>query len=126
MSCPGEGGNDSLSGESGADLLFGGNGNDNLSGGSGNDTLEGGVGHDSFAFAEGSGQDTITDFARGEDLIDVSGYTNIVFTNLVLNTTTDPGYTVIDLGQANGGEAGIDVVTVEDVIDLSSSDFLFA
>src|SRR6187455_2495785 len=103
MSCPGEGGNDSLSGESGADLLFGGNGNDNLTGGSGNDTLEGGAGHDTFAFAEGSGQDRIEDFTRGEDLIDVSGYTNIVFADLVLDTTTDPGDTLIDLGLANGG-----------------------
>jgi hypothetical protein len=49
-----------------------------------------------------------------------------VFADLVLDTTTDPGNTVIDFGLANGGEAGVDVLTVEDVVDLSSGDFLFA
>jgi hypothetical protein len=87
---------------------------------------KGGAGTDRFAFAEGSGQDTINDFARGEDLIDGSGYTNIVFADLVLDTTTDPGNTVIDLGLANGAGAGTDVLTVEEVVDLSSGDFLFA
>jgi Ca2+-binding RTX toxin-like protein len=88
------------------DALSGGDGNDSLTGGSGNDTLEGGAGYDRFDFAEDSGQDTINDFTRGEDLIDVSGYTNIVFADLVLDTTTDPGNTVIDLGLANSGEPG--------------------
>jgi hypothetical protein len=45
---------------------------------------------------------------------------------LVLDTTTAPGNTVIDLGLASGGEDEIDVLTVAGAIDLSSGDFLFA
>ena len=80
-----------FSGTTGNDVLFGGNANDTISGsygddlllgGAGNDTLTGGGGTDIFVFSQGSGQDTITDFAADE-IIDVSsasgfgGYTSL-------------------------------------------------
>jgi Ca2+-binding RTX toxin-like protein len=48
-------------GTAGDDTLFGTNGNDTLNGGAGNDTLTGGDGSDVYVFAEGDGQDSITD-----------------------------------------------------------------
>ena len=64
----GEGGDDVLSGEGGNDTLDGGTGNDTLDGGTGADSLTGGGGKDEFAF-DAFGNDTITDFTDGEDLI---------------------------------------------------------
>ncbi|MEQ1542928.1 MAG: putative Ig domain-containing protein, partial [Novosphingobium sp.] len=84
----GELGNDELFGNSGNDRLSGGAGNDRLDGGSGNDVLIGGAGFDilfggsaadRFVFADvadsvtGANRDRISDFARGTDLIDLSG-----------------------------------------------------
>lgn len=75
----GENDNDTLYGGAGADILYGGSGNDVLVGGSGKDTLYGGAGSDRFVFealAESGTtsalRDTIKDFARGQDRIDLS------------------------------------------------------
>jgi D-alanyl-D-alanine carboxypeptidase len=94
----GGGGNDNLFGRTGNDQLFGGNGNDRLHGGDGNDRLDGGDGRDFLSGGNGrdfltggagrdvfdfgsvwetgksdSTRDVITDFAHGEDTIDLSG-----------------------------------------------------
>ncbi|QSJ14991.1 FG-GAP repeat protein [Nostoc sp. UHCC 0702] len=75
-------GNDTLNGGNGDDTLYGGGGTDYLTGGNGNDLLYGGIGsdiltgnngNDIFAFAAGSGTDTITDFSKGNDLIGLYG-----------------------------------------------------
>lgn len=65
-------GDDSFNGGRGRDHLFGGNGNDSLSGDMGGDWLTGGEGADSFLFGKVHGQDEISDFTPGEDLIDLS------------------------------------------------------
>lgn len=69
-------GNDILSGGSGDDILYGDVGNDILQGGAGSDTMTGGAGNDIFRFRPdeiGDGAiDTITDFTRGQDKIDLS------------------------------------------------------
>lgn len=72
-------GNDVLRGGFGADLLNGGSGDDVLRGEQGKDVLTGGLGHDSFVFASlgdtaslAANADTITDFIKGADLIDLS------------------------------------------------------
>lgn len=67
---------DYLSGGAGDDRLDGGDGNDLLEGGAGNDLLTGGAGADCFRFLPsppGSGPETdrITDFIRGEDVLDL-------------------------------------------------------
>jgi Ca2+-binding RTX toxin-like protein len=56
----GTSGNDNVSGTSGNDTIFGGAGNDTLSGGSGSDT---------FVFRANLGQDTVTDFTAGSDVL---------------------------------------------------------
>lgn len=61
-------GNDALEGGAGDDILNGGSGNDILHGGLGDDILTGGAGDDIFVFG---GDDRITDFAIGQDKIDL-------------------------------------------------------
>ncbi|MFH0287258.1 tandem-95 repeat protein [Vibrio owensii] len=69
---------DTLYGQQGDDILFGHGGNDILVGGSGDDILIGGSGEDTFKFVDdGSGIrdgeiDTVKDFTKGEDKIDIS------------------------------------------------------
>lgn len=72
-------GRDSLSGGPGSDRLEGGAGDDALSGGTGADVLVGGTGLDRFVFAsihdsrpDPRLRDTILDFVRGQDRIDLS------------------------------------------------------
>ncbi|MBY0356093.1 MAG: right-handed parallel beta-helix repeat-containing protein [Rickettsiales bacterium] len=74
---------DYLSGDAGHDLLYGGTSMDTLSGDSGNDTLVGGdgsdqliggSGNDVFVYGRGSDRDTIVDFMKGEDVIDITNY----------------------------------------------------
>lgn len=73
-------GNDALMGGNHDDVLLGGVGNDWLSGGSGNDrldggagidVLEGGDGYDVFVMANLGEHDTIVDFVRGQDRVDL-------------------------------------------------------
>ena len=69
----------------------------------GDDTLEGGAGADTFVFdpEDGSGNDTITDFTQGEDLIDLSAFSTISgFSDLTF--TSDEGVT-LDLTALGGG-----------------------
>jgi Ca2+-binding RTX toxin-like protein len=69
---------DSITGGAGNDKINGGAGSDLIWGGLGTDTLTGGIGQDHFVFAAksdstpGSARDVITDFTRGEDVIDLS------------------------------------------------------
>jgi Ca2+-binding RTX toxin-like protein len=58
-------------GTSGNDTLTGSAWNDTLAGGAGNDTLTGNAGSDTFVFRAGLGQDTVTDFTPGQDVLDV-------------------------------------------------------
>ncbi|MEL0607209.1 VCBS domain-containing protein, partial [Vibrio echinoideorum] len=69
------GGDDILSGGEGDDILYGQGGDDELIGGLGDDILVGGDGDDLFQWIDQPFQDdvdTITDFALGEDHLDVS------------------------------------------------------
>ena len=81
-------GDDLVSGGAHSDLLFGGDGDDAVQGGSGNDTLwggsgddqlSGGIGADTFGFTLTGGNDTITDFDLGDDMLDLSqaGFTGL-------------------------------------------------
>ncbi|MEH2499378.1 Ca2+-binding RTX toxin-like protein [Bradyrhizobium sp. AZCC 1678] len=60
-----------LTGSNFNDVLRGNAGANILTGGAGNDTLTGGAGNDAFVFHAGFGQDTITDFTAGSDLIEL-------------------------------------------------------
>ena len=93
-------GGDWLSGGSGRDRLNGGNGDDVLQGGGG-DTLTGGAGRDIFVFdglVSGSVAETITDFVRGVDRIDVSSLnpTGVAISGTRVTVTTAGGTLTID------------------------------
>jgi Ca2+-binding RTX toxin-like protein len=65
-------GNDYIDGQNGEDVLEGGNDNDTLVGGIGKDTMLGGDGVDIFRYYwPNDGGDTISDFRRGTDKIQV-------------------------------------------------------
>ena len=72
----GQAGDDWLMGDRDNDALSGGGGDDVLDGGAGADWLVGDPGADIFVFSAlddpAGGQDTIADFVRGEDRIDLS------------------------------------------------------
>ena len=90
----GDKGDDILKGGPGNDVLYGGLGNDVLRGSFGDDTvvgnegddiLWGGDGQDVFVFSNISGNDTIRDFERGLDMINVE---NISFDSVIQTITT--------------------------------------
>ncbi|MDD4648992.1 MAG: type I secretion C-terminal target domain-containing protein, partial [Desulfoplanes sp.] len=63
--------NEELTGGAGMDILNGGAGDDLLTGGTGDDQLTGGSGNDLFGFSAqgGEGNNVVTDFTLGEDMI---------------------------------------------------------
>jgi Ca2+-binding RTX toxin-like protein len=92
-----------LDGGAGADILNGGLGNDTLIGGLGNDTMTGGGGADSFVIRQESAltssnpggrtieTDTISDYAIGQDFIDLSAIDAISATGGVNDAFTIVG-----------------------------------
>ena len=65
---------DWMAGMDGNDRLNTGDGNHSLTGGTGKDLLVGGTGADIFIFDLKGGRDTVTDFVRGQDKIDVPAW----------------------------------------------------
>jgi Ca2+-binding RTX toxin-like protein len=91
-----------INGGGGADTIIGSAANDRITGAEGADTLTGGAGSDTFVFATArssradTGIDTITDFTRGSDHIDLS---RMDANSLV---TGDQGFTFIGTAAFNG------------------------
>ena len=62
--------NAAIRGTSGNDTISGTPWNDTVAGGAGNDTMSGGAGNDIFVFRTNLGQDVVTDFTVGSDLLE--------------------------------------------------------
>ena len=116
----GDAGADVLKGGPGADKLWGGSGADVLDGGPGADALDGGIGTDTFIFAPGHGDDVITDFRNGQDVIDVSAFGLAGFDDLDVSARAQGA--LIDLTDHGGG-----TILLEEfhIAGLDAPDFLF-
>ena len=84
------------------------------------DPLTGRDGVDTFTFGRGSGNDVVTGFTNGEDLIDLSAFRLSGFSNLTI--TSDTNGVTIDLTAHGGGTILLQGV---DINDLDASDFIF-
>ena len=114
-------GDDTLTGTDGDDLIVGYAGDDVLEGGAGDDTLQGGAGEDTFVYGPDTGNDTIEDFAIGQDVIDLSQLSGVSgFGDLSI--TADGDDAVIDLSAYGGGTIRLEGVNPA---DLSVRDFVF-
>ena len=145
----GLGGNDTLFGGKGDDVLNGGDENDILRGGANDDTLIGGTGADVLYGGAGAdvfvfetladsgidaARDQIRDFARGEDLIDISDLSDPAFTFEGTSGLSGTGPSVAYFVNGNGrAVVEIDVdgdgvrdmqITVFDNAVLSADDFV--
>ena len=144
----GGGGNDKLIGNAGNDRLDGGDGDDTLQGGSGTDTLIGGAGRDVFDWdyashiGKGASADTILDFTRGEDKINLAGIdaksgtsTNDAFTFIGAEAfhgvagelrymLTSDGFTIVQ-GDTNGDKLPeFELRLANGPTDLQATDFV--
>jgi Ca2+-binding RTX toxin-like protein len=108
----GGGGDDDLSGKGGNDILNGEGGNDIIIGGYGVDKLIGGSGQDTFVFKEhvdsimgAASMDTIMDFQKGQDKIDLTGMDPALGNLLILNNQNVDGvnYSYVGLDYDHDG-----------------------
>lgn len=81
-------GNDVLRGQGGNDVLAGGAGDDRLIGGAGADWLVGGAGADVFVFEADGARDTVEDFELGVDRLDVSGWSDSLWSYAQLEVSS--------------------------------------
>ena len=116
----GGGGHDNLIAGDGNDTIAGGAGNDTISGGDGNDEMSGGTGADVFYFADGHGNDTITDFDVDEDVLELSEFGIDSFDDLSI--TASDNDVVIDLTAYDGGYITLEGVALA---DLDAGQFRF-
>ncbi len=119
-------GNDSILGQKGNDTIFGGAGDDTLKGQAGADCLQGGMGDDNlcgggggdrFVFAPGFGNDTISDFRKGADILDLAAFALGGFAAI-----DDDGDGRIETGE--GGGAFSAFVGADTVLDFGGGNIL--
>lgn len=104
-------------GEAGNDVLTGGAFNETLIGGEGNDILTGGAGADMFVFDGTWGNDTVTDFEDGIDLLDFSA-SSLTFNDLTI--TQNGSDTLVEDGLGNSI-----ILTGITSTDITADDFIF-
>ena len=109
-------GNDNFRGNSQANRLYGGGGDDTLYGGSGDDVFEY---WGSDAAHRDIGNDIITDFTQGQDVIAIYEFASINDISDINITTNGSGYAVITLGTGT--------ITLNGILasQLTNADFSF-
>jgi Ca2+-binding RTX toxin-like protein len=128
-------GNDILNGSSGDDRLFGEQGNDRLLGGYGSDTSTGGAGTDTFVLEYfNSSQftqdlDVVTDFAQGQDKVDLNILGISDFNTIALLTSDDASNNAVITTRYNGYNTANGLYSLQlngiSKGSLSASDFIF-
>ena len=81
-----------INGNAKNNTIYGGAGNNILNGGTGNDTLSGGAGKDTFVYANGQGKDIITDYAAGQDTLQITS--GSISKTALANSNKDVVFTV--------------------------------
>ena len=114
----GRDGNDRLFGGDGTDMMSGGEGDDVLNGGGGYDRLFGGAGSDRFVFEGRFGDDVVTDFTSGEDVLDLRGH-GVSFEEVLAGAEARGAHTILNLADGR-----IFLQEVE-LSELQAGDFLF-
>ncbi|MEG4528985.1 calcium-binding protein [Microcoleus sp. D2_18a_D3] len=112
-------GNDMLVGGDGSDVLNGGKGFDTLNGGLGNDILVGGGGNDVFVLGVGLGVDTIVNFVKSQDTVQLIN--GLTFGQLSISPGTDG--TLITV--ASSGEVLASLIGVAPTL-IGAEDFISA
>jgi hypothetical protein len=116
-------GNDYFHGGRGDDVLSGGTGSDTLNGGEGNDILTGGGGEDAinrFHFYEFGGEDVITDFKVGTDLITLQDDIDPLTVELYEN---EDGNTVLNYGEDGSVELlGVSLKSFQDTAEIRAEE----
>jgi VCBS repeat-containing protein len=111
-----------IDGSLGFEQISGGNGNDVLVGGAG-DILTGGRGNDTFVFEHDFGANTITDFGKGHDSIQLDQSHFSDFATVIANATSDGSQGIVIRDPSTAGNT-IDLLRV-DIASLRASQFLF-
>jgi Ca2+-binding RTX toxin-like protein len=131
----GNGGNDLINGGNQADILSGGRGDDVINGGSGSDVITGGLGDDVltgngqadiFVMNFRAGNDTITDFDDGNDLIDITAFglsSGDFATDVAPGLATQGSGVSLDLSVLGG--SGVLLIEFTALADISAADFIF-
>lgn len=128
----GLGGNDKLNGGFGDDVLTGGAGRDNLTGGSGDDVFRFASVNDSYRTATITGlSDLITDFASGNDRLDVSalGFTGLgngYGGTLKVQVSSDGTRTYVKNFDADAQGHRFEVTLTGNHADLAATDVIFS
>ena len=106
-----------ITGTNDSEYLIGFSGDDTLTGLAGNDTFVGGEGNDQFIFATGSGDDIITDFQVGEDIIVLEG--GLTITGITEKTYDNIYYQRIDSIVTFSSGDQVTLYNVADIVDSS-------
>ena len=132
----GDAGDDKIYGHPGRDMIYGGDGDDTLMGGdnmdtiyggAGDDVLTGGQGRDTFVFSPADGDDgvdTIMDFVKGTDKINLSAFfaTEPDFDDL--DIAQRGSNTIIDLSDHGGGTIVLDNFEASTLDGSNEGDFI--
>lgn len=123
-------GNDRLDGAGGDDVLLGGAGRDTLTGGSGDDLFRFTSLTESFRTTTIGHSDLITDFATGQDHLDLSaleftGLGNGHDGTLAIQVSADGSRTYIKSYDADAQGQRFEVTLAGNHADLASTDFIF-
>lgn len=105
-------GDDVIDGGAGDDVIKGGAGDDIIIGGAGDDVMSGGSGEDIFRFTGDFGEDTIKDFDKDSDRLDLTAYPDYQLTQVGNDTivTVDGGQILLK---------GVTPDGLADVIDIA-------